>query len=215
MNLAPPAPTTQTPRLVAIVGGSGSGKSWLASRLQAALPSAERLMLDDFYQETPAASGPGPANFDDPSLIDWDRLTEVLGRLEHYEAAGVPVYDFVNHRRLPEVRLARPASIILVEGLWLLHRLALRERFDFSIFIECPQALRFSRRLRRDRRARGRSADSIRRQFHETVAPMHDRFVAPQSHVADLRLQSPVSEQAVRELAVRILEGPEHFKEAA
>lgn len=173
-------------------------------------------MLDDFYRETPASSRPGtPANFDDPSLIDWERLAEVLGRLEHYEAAGVPVYDFVTHRRLSEVRLARPAPIILVEGLWLLHPPALRERFDFSIFIECPQALRFSRRLRRDRRTRGRSADSIRRQFHDTVAPMHDRFVAPQSHFADLRLQSPVSERVVRELAVRILEGPEHFKEAA
>src|SRR5689334_19369399 len=40
------------PLLVAIVGGSGSGKTWLAKKLQAALGDrAARLSLDDFYRD--------------------------------------------------------------------------------------------------------------------------------------------------------------------
>jgi ABC-type glutathione transport system ATPase component len=42
----------KSPVHVAVVGGSGSGKTWLAEKLAAALaPRAERLSLDDFYRD--------------------------------------------------------------------------------------------------------------------------------------------------------------------
>src|SRR5690242_2948494 len=40
------------PLLVAIVGGSGAGKTWLAKKLHAALdPDAAHFSLDDFYRD--------------------------------------------------------------------------------------------------------------------------------------------------------------------
>jgi uridine kinase len=46
--------------------------------------------------------------------------------------------------------------------------------------------VRFIRRLRRDLVERGRSVDSIIRQYEESVRPMHLQFVEPSKRHADL-----------------------------
>ncbi len=91
-----------------------------------------------------------------------------------------------------------------MEGLWLLRRPAVRRLFDLRIFVESPARLRFRRRLARDVAERGRSPAAVRRQFFQTVAPMHDRFVAPQARWADIRLQRPPNENEVRQLAAQL-----------
>src|SRR5947207_746191 len=69
------------PILVAIVGGSGSGKTWLADRLQHSFGKrAARLSLDDFYRDLSALphSRRTRVNFDDPRAIDWPRVENAL-----------------------------------------------------------------------------------------------------------------------------------------
>jgi uridine kinase len=46
--------------------------------------------------------------------------------------------------------------------------------------------VRFIRRLRRDLVERGRSVDSIIRQYEESVRPMHQQFVDPSKRHADV-----------------------------
>ena len=51
------------PLLVAIVGGSGAGKSWLADRLQSILGTkSARISLDDFYRDRPGLTPARRAN---------------------------------------------------------------------------------------------------------------------------------------------------------
>src|SRR6266850_1411009 len=97
-----------------------------------------------------------------------------------------------------------PASIVLVDGLWLLHRSALRCLFDLKVFVDCPISLRLQRRVRRDAAERGRSCASTRKQFFKTVAPMHDRYVAPQKRWADIVLRQPMNDSALRRLTERL-----------
>lgn len=195
------------PGLVAIVGGSASGKTWLADRLAAALGRrAGRLALDDFYRDL-SHLPPGRrsrVNFDHPRAIDWPLLEQVLARLAKGGAADVPSYDFTTHCRRPTKRLCAPREVILVEGLWLLRRAGLRARFDLTVFLRCGPALRLQRRLIRDVEERGRSEESVRRQFATQVEPMHERFVEPQARWADVVLCSPVGEEEVRRLAARV-----------
>src|SRR5512140_3253218 len=92
----------QRPLLVAIVGGSGSGKTWLARRLQRRLaPEAARVSLDDFYRDRSRLSPARRArlNFDHPRSIDWAEFERVLGRLSAGRSARVPRYDFRTHCR--------------------------------------------------------------------------------------------------------------------
>ena len=190
-------------RFIAVVGGSGSGKSWLAVEMRAVLGSeAGHLCLDDFYRDLghlPEDERDG-VNFDDPAAIDWEALREVLECLERGEPARIPIYDFATHVRTPETRDFGHAPLVVLEGLWLLHHAWLREKFSLSVFVDCPEEERLRRRIERDVVERGRTEESVRRQFTDHVQPMHARFVEPQRGWASHAVSSPMAEAAHAEL---------------
>jgi uridine kinase len=197
------------PRLIAIVGGSGAGKTWLAEWLEREFaPDAARLSLDDFYRDfshVSAAQRPR-INFDDPAAIDWLLVESVLRESRLGRPTWVPNYDFASHTRLRNKKPWSPKPFVFTDGLWLLWRPSVRALFDLRIFIEAPEELRWRRRLARDVTERGRTPDSVREQFHQTVAPMHERFVEPQARWADIVLQQPLHEDELNQLPFKIRE---------
>jgi uridine kinase len=191
------------PLLVAIVGGSGSGKTWLADKFQAVFGSeAGRLSLDDFYRDRSHLSRERRAriNFDNPAAVDWRQFEHVLNCCLRWEKAEVPRYDFKTHCRL-RAGILKPKPIMLVEGLWLLRSARIRRIFAFSIFLEVSIRLRLRRRLGRDVSGRGRSRKSVHEQFWKTVEPMYRKFVRPQIRLADLVHQGDWKNQDVAKLA--------------
>jgi uridine kinase len=195
------------PRLVAIAGGSGSGKSWLAEQLLRLLgKDAARLSLDDFYRDRShlPMKRRGQINFDHPRAVDWAALERVLAGSKAGLPAMVPKYDFKLHASSSAGAPWRPKPLVLVEGLWLLRRRTIRQLFSFTIFVECPERVRLRRRIVRDMAERGRSAESIREQFRRVVAPMHDRYVASQVRWADMTVSSPINISKVQRIARRL-----------
>ena len=192
-----------TSRLVAIVGGSGAGKTWLTDRLERIFgEKAARLSLDDFYLDRSHLSAGRRAliNYDHPRAMDWPAVEEVLQACRAGQSCRLPRYDFETHTRALRREIWRPQPLVLMEGLWLLLRPAIRSLFDLAIFVDCPAALRLQRRLNRDMAERGRCRASIQRQFRELVGPMHEMFVAPQARRADVILQQPLSDSEVHQL---------------
>ena len=193
--------------LIAIVGGSGSGKSWLADHLHTALaPAAVLVSLDDFYLDN-SHLPPGRRalrNFDHPRALDWDELLRVLNRLRRGQSARVPQYDFATHTRHGHGKRVEARPVVLVEGILALHHPALRDLYDLSVFVSCAAELRLERRLARDVATRGRHPDDVHRQFHQQVQPMHERFVEPQRKWANLVLEPPIGSRQVRQTAAAI-----------
>lgn len=201
--------SAKTPvRLVAIAGGSASGKTWLADQLQAVLGvQSSRLEQDHFYRDwshLPPAER-ARVNFDDPAALDWAHFGLTLIELRAGEPSRRPIYDFHTHTRRSETVTAQPAPIVLVDGLWLLHRPEIRKLFDLRIFLHCPEEERLRRRLARDTLERGRTAEAVERQFRETVAPMHRQFVEPQARWADVVLHHPCAPEEVTALHEALL----------
>ncbi|PYK96017.1 MAG: uridine kinase [Verrucomicrobia bacterium] len=192
-----------TNRLVAVVGGSGAGKTWLADQLQkSAGNGVGRLSLDNFYRDRSRLS---PArregiNYDHPRAIDWPLVEKALKACRAGRCFRVPRYDFVTHTRQPRREMFRPKPLNIVEGLWLLLRPSVRALFALRIFIDCPVRVRLARRQARDSAERGRSRESVRNQFWETVSPMHDRYVAPQARWAHVVLESPPTPDRLHQL---------------
>jgi uridine kinase len=198
------------PILVAIVGGSGSGKTWLADKLQTALGSkAARLSLDDFYHDRSALSPSRRAaiNFDNPRAIDWPCFERVLRDCRAGKPVRIPGYNFKTHCRARSSKLLKPKPIILVDGLWLLRRPSVRRLFSLSIFLDCPTKTRLQRRLGRDLLARGRTRASVQKQFWDTVEPMHRKYVVPQMRWAEVVLHDDCGEREIESLMARLRRG--------
>ena len=185
----------KSPVHIAVVGGSGSGKTWLAEKLATHLaPRAARLSLDDFYRDL--SSLPlverAAVNFDDPAAIDWEKFRAVIGALRVGENLELPAYDFATHTRKQSPRNFLTPPLVIWDGLWLLHHDWLREKFARTIFMDCGADERLRRRTARDVAERGRTPEAVRRQFHEHVGPMHDLFVEPQRTRAQRVVPSPM-----------------------
>jgi uridine kinase len=193
--------------VIAVVGGSGAGKTWFVERLCRVLgDKACQLSLDDFYLDRshlPLAQR-ARLNFDIPEAIDWSGTEQALRDCRAGWPTRVPRYDFATYSRIPETRLHLPRPVVLVEGLWLLRRPSLRRLCDLKIFLDTPTSLRHARRLARDTSERGYSADAVQQRLATRVAPMHERYVEPQKRWADLILPQPFTAEDVTRLADRL-----------
>jgi uridine kinase len=176
--------------LVGIAGGSGSGKTTFAHKIMAAVndPSVALLHQDSYYLASPnaALNREGAQNFDHPEAFDWALLKEQLRRLKRGEAVATPVYDFRTSRRVVDTHTVGPCQTILMEGIFTLWDAEIRDLFDLKIYLHVESDIRFIRRLHRDVKERGRSLDSIIRQYYDTVRPMHHEFLEPTKQYADI-----------------------------
>lgn len=196
----------ETPRIVGIAGGSGSGKTTVTEALMGRLGEGAVLLQQDWYYRDQSALTPeqrARLNYDHPDAQETDLLVEHLAALRAGHAVEAPQYDFATHTRRAETILIAPCPLLVVEGINALADKGLRELCDLTVFVDAPADIRFIRRLRRDVAERGRTAESVISQYLDQVRPMHETFVEPGKLVADLVLsgESPVTESVDRILA--------------
>ena len=183
-------PSSKKPLVIGLAGGTGSGKTTVSAAIARAA-GAERVVTlpqDAYYHalhDLPFEARQR-TNYDEPSAFDTELLVEQIDALLRGEAVEQPVYDFSQYDRSAETVRLESAPVMVVEGVLVLHEPALRERFSLSIFVDAPPDERFIRRLERDVRERGRSAQSVIDQYRRSVKPMHDLFVEPTKQHADL-----------------------------
>lgn len=178
------------PILIGIAGGTGAGKSTIARKLREPLPTGTVAVVehDAYYRDRPDLRIEERArlNYDHPDALDNDLFVEHLRTLKAGRAIQKPVYDFVSHRRLAETVRLPPHPVVIVEGILIFVDKRLRDLMDIKIFVDTPPDIRVLRRIKRDIRDRGRDFESVRRQYYDTVRPMHQEFVEPTKQFADL-----------------------------
>jgi uridine kinase len=178
------------PLVIGIAGGSGSGKTTVAQELlqRVGPDKIAYLQHDSYYKDL---SGLPPAqrttvNFDHPNSLDSELLINHIEGLLNNQAAEVPLYDFATHSRTDQRFTVQPRRVIVVEGILIFTEAPLRSLFDLKIFVDTDSDLRFIRRLERDITERGRTMESVVRQYLATVRPMHMEFVEPSKRYADV-----------------------------
>jgi uridine kinase len=172
----------QSPLLVAIAGGTGSGKTTLTKRLADALGHGVVVIEHDWYYLDRAhlsAEERKHVNYDEPAALDNALLIEHLSELRQGRTVAAPQYDFSTHTRAARGRDVHPAPVVIVEGILVLAIPELAAAFDLAIFVDTAPDVRLLRRIRRDLVERGRSLDSVEEQYVETVRPMHLLHVEP------------------------------------
>ncbi len=179
----------ETRMIIAIAGGTGSGKTTAANFLADYL-GRERvtiMAIDDYYRSQPGTTLEERAkmNYDHPESLDLELLAVHLEGLKRGEEVVRPVYDFANHDRSEQTVKIAPTEIVIVEGILALADENLRSKYTMTIYMDEPADIRFIRRLKRDTKERGRSVESVIGQYLTTVRPMHEQFVEPTKLMAD------------------------------
>ena len=176
--------------LIGIAGGSGSGKTVVARTIVRELGSSRVVIIDQdsYYKdlEDIPFRDRDARNFDHPDAFDNELLKRHIRELLAGHPIEQPIYDYSQHRRLRESRVIGEHLVIVLEGILIFGDPELRELMDIKLFIDADPDVRFIRRLRRDLVERGRSVDSIIRQYEESVRPMHLQFVDPSKRHADV-----------------------------
>jgi uridine kinase len=199
------------PYLIGVAGGSNSGKTTIARRLEEVIGSdgLSLIRLDSYYitmREEPIDVR-AAVNYDHPDAFDWDLFDDHLARLTAGESVKVPIYDYTIYDRTDEFEVVVPGKVIVVEGILVLWEPRLRERFDLKIFVDTPADLRIIRRLRRDVAERGRTQESILEQYLTTVRPSHEQFIEPSKRYADVIVpEGGLNRPAVEVLLARVRE---------
>jgi uridine kinase len=179
-----------SPLILGIAGGSGSGKSTIARSILAALPAGTGVLLeqDHYYR----SQGHLPyeereqVNYDHPDALELDLLMEHIDALRTGRSIVRPTYDFGLHDRAPTGVQLAPAPVLVVEGILVLADERLRARLHVKVFVDTDADIRLMRRIRRDLEHRGRTFAQVRKQYYETVRPMHLAFVEPTKRFADI-----------------------------
>jgi uridine kinase len=176
--------------LIGISGGSGSGKTTLAQRLIRTFGEYDVCLIqqDSYYKDQSHHSFPQreKINYDVPDVFDFSLLIQHLQDLNDGTIIAKPVYNFEAHTRAPETERVSPKAVTILEGILIFHEKAVRDLCDLKIFLDIAEDLRFERRLQRDVVERGRSRESVVRQWTQSVQPMYERYIFKTSKYADV-----------------------------
>lgn len=178
------------PILIAVAGGSASGKTTVVRKIIERLNSSDITVIthDDYYKDltTLSIEERRKVNFDHPDSLDNDLFVTQLKELLNGHSINKPTYDFVVHNRSDKTENIHPTRIIIIEGILVLEDERVRDLATIKLFVESDDDVRFIRRLVRDTKERGRSIDSVINQYLNTVKPMYYSFIKPTKRYADM-----------------------------
>jgi uridine kinase len=199
--------------VLGIAGGSGSGKTTIARAILEALPAGTGVLLeqDNYYRSQPhlPLEERERVNYDHPDALEMDLFCRHVDALRAGEAILRPTYDFAVHDRASPSEWVRvePTLLVLVEGILVLADERLRARFDAKVFVDTDPDIRLMRRIRRDLEHRGRTFAQVRKQYYETVRPMHVAFVEPSKRFADVIIPEGGQNRVALELLLGLVRG--------
>ena len=176
-------------KILALIGGSGSGKSTVLDGLRNHFGErAAVLSLDNYYRpksELPVDEN-GETNFDMPVVIDDETMVSDIDVLRAGKSIHLSTYTYNRDVMKSETITIDPAEWLIVEGLFAMAYPAMEERVDLVGYIDASPETRLARRIARDGSERGYTQDEVRYQWKNHVRPADIQFIEPWKTKADV-----------------------------
>ena len=201
----------QHPYLVGITGGSASGKTTFLNRLLAAFPEDQVCLVsqDNYYhpRDQQILDDQGVHNFDLPASIDAAAYAADVLALSQGREVRRQEYTFNNAAATPKQLVFRPAPIVVVEGIFVLHFAEIAKLLDLKVYIDAQEHVKLHRRIVRDRDERGYDLADVLYRYTHHVAPTYEKFIAPYKHEADVVIPNNQHFEKGLEVLIGFLKG--------
>lgn len=203
--------------VIGICGGSGSGKTTLLERLVAYFGDLKptSFTMDNYYKpiEQQLVDENGEVNFDLPTALDKDKLVADFNTLLSGQAITVKEYHFNTPPDSKVFITLTPSPIIIIEGLFVFHYEEIRNKLDFSIFMDVENDTQLERRILRDKTSRGYTKEAILYQWNNHVMPCFEKYLAPYKTLADYIFVNEHDFEEEFQKVIQVIENTNEFKE--
>lgn len=194
------------PYVVGITGGSASGKTLLINKLVNSFNPDEICLLsqDHYYldRHLQPKDKNGIENFDEPDSIDHDAFKGDVEKLISGETVERKEYTFNNSAKNAQLLTFKPASIIIVEGLFAFYKQEYLKFYDLKLFVEANEPIKMVRRILRDKEERGYDLDDVLYRYEKHVYPTYMRYIEPFKNEADIIIPNHTSFEKALEVVV-------------
>ncbi|MBT3303245.1 MAG: deoxynucleoside kinase [Bacteroidetes bacterium] len=168
--------------LISVCGASASGKSSLLDLIRTNFGDDVSIVSqDDYYKDIDQQikDKKGIYNFDLPEAIDHEAFIHDLHQLSEGKIIERPEYTFNHPHKIPELRVFKPAPIVVVEGLFINYTEELNELINLKVFVDADLEICFERRKERDIKIRQIPEDIFTHQWKKHVLPAYKLHVKP------------------------------------
>jgi uridine kinase len=177
--------------LVAITGGTSSGKTTLTTALAQYLAALEPLVLNqDAYfrdfMDVPEAKREAARTANRPDAVHWGVLVPQLEALKRGESIVHPAPGTRAAARGDAPQAIGPAGVVLLEGHLVLVDERIRAMADLKVFVDCDVEVRVLRRIGRDTSRANASLERSLAWYWRDVLPNNQRYTNLQRTYADL-----------------------------
>lgn len=176
--------------VIGIAGGSGSGKTSVVKKIIQSIPSEHVSVLsqDAYYKDNGSLSQEEKEkiNFDHPSAIEWQLLTQHVEELKRGNSVQMPTYSYVTCGRGKDTISVQSSDVLIVEGILIFTNQELCDTLDLKVFVDTDADERLIRIIQRDVMERGRGLDKSIVHYQNFVKPMHEIFIEPSKRLADI-----------------------------
>ena len=180
--------------LVAITGGTSSGKTTLTKALSAELADVSHVVLsqDTYfrdYSDLPESEREAARTANRPDAVNWVGLIPQLEALKRGESITHPAPGTRAYARGDAPSQLGPADVAIVEGHLLLVDERVRELADLKVFVDCDVETRVLRRITRDTSRNPRDPEALKRSlawYWRDVLPNNQKYTNLQRGYADV-----------------------------
>lgn len=189
---------------IGITGGSGSGKSYLIDSLRRIFDKGDLAVIsqDNYYRprKTQQSDANGVVNFDLPDAFEMDLFSRDISRLQQGETVERKEYTYNNALAESGFVVVKPAPVLLIEGLFIMHQSDIRKRLDVSIFLDVHDVLKLKRRIMRDQVERNYPIEDVLYRYEHHVLPAYHTYIAPYKSLADVVINNNQSMEAATQV---------------
>jgi phosphoribulokinase len=182
------------PVMLAIAGDSAAGKTTLTRGIAETLgpDRATALCVDDYHRFDRAERKGVPFTVLHPDCNYMDVMEQHLQLLALGRPILKPVYDHSAGSLVRPV-LVEPREFVIVEGLLPLHTKLARACFDITVYLDPPEEIRRTWKIRRDCAERGYTEQAVLAELGRR-GPDSAAFIRPQRQWADMAIRfAPVA----------------------
>ena len=185
--------------IIGITGGSGSGKTSLIQDLRRRFDPTDVCILsqDNYYRkrEEQHTDDQGVKNFDLPESFMMNEFVADFHKIRSGVAVERQEYTYNNALAKSGTIRIEPASVLVVEGLFLFHLEELKAHINLSVLVDANDVLKLKRRILRDQVERNYPLEDVLYRYEHHVLPAYRKYIEPYQSEMHLIINNDVSYQ--------------------